>query len=201
MSKELGGSMSSHEMNELKRKIEVAWKKAPVRKFTPDGLSFTASIKDAKKNAQKLDLPPDATITICRQRAKPNEILTTTPEKYADLLGVALDRGQFKDQPERIKEIAYSIVAHELAHAKPAMDDPNLSVKFGIAYRVDKATKQHALGPFIRVSGTLTVGQFKEIVSGPADDMSHRDKELVSKPYTGLKKYKPSSIRYKTQNK
>ena len=121
---------------------------------------------------------PDSVINYISAPTAPSEVLVGQSHLYPLLLGIALvsivDRFGGIGL-EEIRAYMSDAAAHELAHFRPIINEPGVSVQFGVDFQEDELTGGIGIRPFMRMAGRMTLAKSREVDAAPGNDSSTTD--------------------------
>lgn len=136
------------------------------------------SLREADQNRNAIDsLTDDQEIVFARGDSS-GEVLVSNPHDYPILLKEAAR--EFKERTGAIVvNLDYGDI-HELKHHVPGLDQPGLTIKYGVEILKDAITGRLNLRSKIVLEGKIMKGLYKDILAAP-DQLSVTDKRTIQR--------------------
>lgn len=164
-------------------------KRVPVTLFGVSGGGFESEeyLEEQTQQADKIKLQKenkhenldgaDVVINLGEYSAKPHEVTIDNSHLYLHLLRIAtIEIGKLAGVDHHTHPIAlpnvYRHLEHEMFHHALAVG--TLKVKYGVGFYGDGSMATFL--PFVCLSGSCTIGEWRDIAKGSGDDMSLGDK-------------------------
>jgi hypothetical protein len=113
---------------------------------------------------------------------KPHQVTVENPFEYWHLLRISFEILATEYYFEDLNLIGPAIgkaYFHEIEHARPTLDNPEINLRYGITFYKDKESNRILYMPMLSVYGKLPRELHERIASAPKN-LSHDDKMLIS---------------------
>jgi len=161
---------------ELMRLVEVAFAHPLETNIALGQEATKEGIAEGKKTRQNFGtLSDDAPVEIEKGEDAEGEVFVEDPKEYAVLLRLAYRKLGLSDS------VSDEVCKHEFEHAEEIQKESGLSFRYGVSFLRDRRNKGlMGVRPFLRTTGTTTIGAYKKIVEKPSR-LSEVDKAILGK--------------------